>query len=79
MLELRSADEVFLRQGSLTARVPPPAVGFFVTTPLARVVDLGTEFDVVVDELGATQTLVRRGRVSLTPQRGQEDLGTPIS
>jgi hypothetical protein len=78
VLELRSADEVFLRCGALTARVPPPAVGFSVATPLSRVVDLGTEFDVTVEDSGATQTAVRRGRVSFRPHRGDEDLGTPI-
>ena len=78
VLELRSGDEVFLKRGSLTARVPPPAVGFLVATPLSRIVDLGTEFDVAVEDSGATQTLVRQGRVSLRPQRGEEELGTPI-
>jgi hypothetical protein len=77
-LELRSGDAVFLKCGSLAARVPPPAVGFLVATPLSRIVDLGTEFDVTVDDSGATRTLVRRGRVSLRAQRGQEELGTPI-
>jgi hypothetical protein len=78
VLELRSADEVFLQRGSVASRVPPPAVGFAVVTPLSRIVDLGTEFDVSVDGAGATQALVRRGRVSLTPQRGQEQPATPI-
>lgn len=78
VLELRSADEVFLQRGSVTAHVPPPAVGFLVATPLSRIMDLGTEFDVTVDDSGATQTEVRRGRVSFTPHRGQEELGTPI-
>jgi len=77
-LELRSGDELFLKRGSLAAKVPRPAVGLLVATPLARIVDLGTEFDVTVEDSGTTQTLVRLGRVSLTPQRGQEDLGTPI-
>ncbi|MGO9113064.1 MAG: hypothetical protein ACLP9L_27850 [Thermoguttaceae bacterium] len=78
VLELRNGDEVFLKLGSLTARVPPQAVGFLVATPLSQIVDLGTEFDVIVEDSGATQTLVRQGRVLLSPQRGQEDLGAPI-
>ncbi len=77
-LALRSVDEVFLTSGSVSAQVPTPAVGFAVGTPLARIVDLGTEFDVAVKESGATDTLVRRGRVSLRTQRGQEPLGEPI-
>lgn len=76
--ELRSADEVFLKYGSVSARVPPPAVGFAVATPLARIVDLGTEFDVCVKDAGVTETLVRRGRISLGSQNGQESLGSPI-
>ena len=52
VLELCSADEVSLQHGSLNARVPAPAVGFSVATPLSRVVDLGTEFDVVVAGFG---------------------------
>jgi hypothetical protein len=77
-LALRSVDEVFLTSGRLSAQVPPPAVGFAVATPLARIVDLGTEFDVTVKDSGAIDTLVRRGRVSLRPQIGQEPAGEPI-
>ena len=40
--------------------------------------DLGTEFDVVVEDSGATQTLVRQGRVSLRPQTGQEAWAAPV-
>jgi hypothetical protein len=76
--ELRSVDEVFLRVGSLSAAVPPKAVGFAVATPLSRIVDLGTEFDVDVADSGTTETKVRKGRVSLLPHRGQEDLGKAI-
>ncbi len=78
VLELRNGDEVFLKRGSLAARVPPPAVGFLVATPLSQIVDLGTEFDVVVEDSGVTRTVVRQGRVSLRPQRGQEEFGSPI-
>jgi hypothetical protein len=78
VLELRGEDEVFLQSGSVSAQVPPPAVGFAVVTALSRVVDLGTEFDVTADETGATQTLVRQGRVLLTPQRGEEEPAAPI-
>ena len=78
VLELCGGDEVSLQHGSLTARVPHQAVGFTVVTPLSRVVDLGTEFDVVVGESGATQTLVRQGKVSLRPQRGPEQPGKSV-
>ena len=77
-VELRGPDEVFLEYGSVSALVPPPAVGFAVSTPLARIVDLGTEFDVFVKDAGVTETVVRRGRVSLRSQEGQESLGNPV-
>jgi hypothetical protein len=78
VLELCSADEVSLQHGSLNARVPAPAVGFSVATPLSRVVDLGTEFDVVVQDSGTITTLVHEGRVSFRPQREHEKPDKPI-
>lgn len=53
-----------LKRGKLVAEVPAKAVGFAVETPTARVVDLGTEFGVELDEQGATQVHVYRGAVS---------------
>ncbi len=44
--ELRGTTVVALREGSLSARVPGPGIGFTVETPAASVVDLGTEFGV---------------------------------
>jgi hypothetical protein len=65
-LELRTPQLVFLRRGDLTATVPTQAVGFEVQSPCSRVVDLGTEFDVTVDDGGATSVRVLRGTVELT-------------
>ncbi len=70
--ELRGPDELCLRRGEVTARVPTPAIGFAVSTPVSRVVDLGTEFDVRVGDTGATEALVRHGRISLQAQRAGE-------
>ena len=71
--ELDSANQVKLTSGRLHAVVPPQAVGFTVETPASQVVDLGTEFDVTVDEQGATGVQVQRGEVELTtkPAAGQ--------
>jgi hypothetical protein len=77
-LDLRTVDEVFLHRGKLTARVPAQAAGFTVATPVSRVVDLGTEFDVSVEKSGRTETLVREGRVVLNSQRVGELPGKPI-
>lgn len=63
MLETRSAGEVSLRFGQLTANVPPQAIGFTVTTPTATIVDLGTEFGVQTRADGATEVHVLRGTV----------------
>jgi hypothetical protein len=71
-IDLHSPGEVYLRKGRVALSVPPAAVGFTVATPVSRIVDLGTEFDVEVGPLGATETLVRRGRVTLKPQREGE-------
>lgn len=52
-----------LTKGKLLARVPPQAVGFTVTTPTARYVDLGTEFGVAVGDDASSYMRVFRGKV----------------
>ena len=54
-----------LTNGALRARVPPGAEGFVVHTPYGKVVDLGTEFGVRVDE--QVDVHVFDGEVELTP------------
>lgn len=54
---------VHLAAGRLFARVPPAGVGFTVETPSGSLVDLGTEFGVVVDPLGITESFVYLGEV----------------
>jgi hypothetical protein len=54
-----------LRSGKLTARITPQAIGFTLDTPSARIVDLGTEFGVVVDDKRATDVIVFRGEVNV--------------
>jgi len=56
-----------LRSGSLTATVPPEAIGFRVDTPAMRVVDLGTAFGIAVDETGTTDVCVFDGEVEVEP------------
>ena len=63
--ELTSTGHALLRQGKLTARVPLEAAGFAVATPTAKVIDLGTEFGVLVDEEGATEVHVFDGSVQV--------------
>jgi len=69
-LEVQSETTVRLTLGKLTVSVPPNAHGFTVETPAARTVDLGTEFGVLVDSSGNTETHVIRGTVEMTPVAG---------
>ena len=64
VIELNRLDNMFVEFGLVNVNVPPPAVGFTVQTPTARIVDYGTKFDVDVDAAGQTETLVRSGVVT---------------
>ena len=55
----------FLNRGTLTATVPPAARGFTINTPMARIVDLGTEFGVSVLSDGTAETHVFKGQVEI--------------
>ena len=52
-----------LQSGAVALRVPEQATGFTVDTPTARIVDLGTEFSVQVDEEQNTDVEVFAGKV----------------
>ncbi|MBI1372309.1 MAG: hypothetical protein GC159_06055 [Phycisphaera sp.] len=52
-----------LKRGTLVASVPKQARGFTVDTPGGQVVDLGTEFGVVVDDRGVVEVHVLKGVV----------------
>jgi hypothetical protein len=67
-LEIGGAKGGLLRQGSLSAYVPPSASGFAIETPTATVVDLGTEFGVSVGPNGTSEVHVFEGQVEVTPQ-----------
>ena len=81
-LELLSGRSARLLQGVLTAHVPPRARGFTVLTPHNRVVDLGTEFGLAVDEAGAATVRVFTGEVQAFPLASgsarESDLGVTI-
>jgi hypothetical protein len=65
-LELRTTSKGYLRRGKLAAHVPPQAKGFEMETPTARVVDLGTDFNLEVNPEG-TRLAVIAGKVDLFP------------
>lgn len=58
-------DGVLCRRGTMVAFVPSEAIGFTVGTPLASVVDLGTEFGVAVADDGESEVHVFKGAVQL--------------
>ncbi len=62
-LDVDSLSETKLHHGRLTATCPPGAEGFRVNTEGLTLVDLGTEFGVMADELGNTEVHVFEGLV----------------
>lgn len=71
-LDLAGAGECRLNRGKLIARVPPPAVGFTVGTPMGRVIDLGTEFGLDVKATGVTDLQVFEGAVNVVHAHTRE-------
>jgi RNA polymerase sigma-70 factor, ECF subfamily len=65
--ELESEQSLRLLEGKLTAHVSGGS--FTVKTPSADVVDLGTEFGVLVDRSGRAEVHVLVGQVRVDPQR----------
>jgi hypothetical protein len=66
-LRLVSGRSAQLLKGTLTVRVPPRARGFTVLTPHNKVVDLGTEFGLSVDDEGTATVRVFTGEVMAYP------------
>lgn len=62
-LEVTGPNEAVLRRGSVTADVPPSAVGFTLRNGAGRVVDLGTRFAMRVAPDGGTEVHVIEGSV----------------
>lgn len=67
LLKIETADSCHLEIGRISTTVPPQAMGFSVHTPVATVVDLGTEFGVEVESSGATLARVFQGKVGFQP------------
>jgi hypothetical protein len=63
--ELIARDQMNLQSGKLYAVVPQEAIGFTVTTQMAKVIDLGTEFGVESDARGDTYLHVIKGKTTL--------------
>jgi hypothetical protein len=56
-----------LQRGGLMASVPQAGHGFTIATPNGKVVDLGTEFGVMVDDFGVSEVSVFEGKVEAFP------------
>jgi hypothetical protein len=78
-LELISGNEARLIQGSLTARVPDRARGFTIYSPHGKVVDLGTEFGLSVDDRGNTAVRVFEGTVVASPADRDDDAAGSVT
>ncbi len=67
--ELEGPNSGFLHSGKLMAMVPRAAVGFTIRTSTTNVIDLGTEFGLLVDgQSRAAEVYVFDGQVELEPQ-----------
>jgi ferric-dicitrate binding protein FerR (iron transport regulator) len=72
-LDVKSAWAATLNRGTLKASVPPEAIGFSISNPKVEVVDLGTEFTMFADAIGAaTEVLVLKGEVEAQPNTGAD-------
>lgn len=64
-LRVDSDMECFLQNGTLTVLAPPEASRFTVKSPTGNVIDLGTEFGIVVDAEGQMDVHVLDGEVEV--------------
>ncbi|TWT76821.1 FecR protein [Posidoniimonas polymericola] len=78
-LSFTESASIDLRSGRLTARIGDGDDQLVVTTPTARVIDLGTEFAVGVGESGETSVEVYEGEVELASLVGEEPGEPPVS
>jgi hypothetical protein len=63
--QILTGDQIALDYGKIYAVVPPEVYGFQVSTPAAKIIDLGTEFGVYQDRNGKTELHVITGKTSL--------------
>jgi hypothetical protein len=63
---------VHLDRGQATARIPDSSRGFTIKTPVAKLVDQGTEFGVIARDDGMTDVVVFEGRVDVEDMAGSQ-------
>lgn len=64
-IEISSDNSIIAERGAIFARVGEAGHGFAVQTPITRLIDLGTEFGVEIDEGGQTDVAVFTGIVDV--------------
>jgi hypothetical protein len=62
---LVSKGQMYLKTGTVTAHVPPEAIGFMIETPSSIFEDFGTEFGVIVDASRQSEVHVFKGEVAV--------------
>lgn len=72
--ELKNANHLHVLSGNLVAQIPDQALGFLVTTPQSAIIDLGTEFGLVVDDAGQTDVHVIGGLVEVHERRNLDEV-----
>ncbi len=69
---LKSAERMVLDAGQLFALVPDHARGFTVETPNSRIIDMGTEFGIRVEEDGTSDLHMFKGKAVLASDSGSK-------
>lgn len=70
VLKLTSPWDATLKRGTIRANVCREAIGFTVTSELVEVVDLGTEFSIIVEDRNHAEVFVLKGEVEARPRAG---------
>ncbi len=76
--KILAEDRLGLTYGKVYATVPEKAIGFSVYTPIAKIIDMGTEFGVEADWGGDTQLHVLEGRTALLVGRDDHTVNLEV-
>lgn len=77
--QVLTGDQIKLNYGKVYAVVPQQAYGFIVTTPNAKIIDLGTEFGVHQSLTGNTELHVMKGRTNLISGASGRKINIPVT
>ncbi|MBN2512206.1 MAG: NPCBM/NEW2 domain-containing protein [Sedimentisphaerales bacterium] len=77
--EIMDSDHIKIKYGRVYATVPPEAIGFTITTPNSKIIDLGTEFGVQTDPHGCTELHVIKGKTTLVAGGNNQKTSLQIS